>query len=97
MAKETDKATDIKKEISELKSTPEYKEYYKWTRDYDFEYNWTGDMEEFWRKQEEAEIKLNDSGIGKRLEDLEEELSNLSGVFNFDETARSVIVHEIQH
>ena len=87
---------DVRREIEQIESTPEYKEYSKYFED-DMPYAYIGREDEWEEAMNEAEAKFFESELGKRYHYLMWGDKRKAYSYGFDEVGKGVILHEVQH
>ena len=90
------KPGDVRREIEQIESTPEYKEYSKYFED-DMPDAYIGREDEWEKAMDEAEAKFFESELGKRYHDLMWGDKRKAYSYGFDEIGKGVILHEVQH
>lgn len=87
---------DVRREIEQIESTPEYKEYSKYFEG-DMPDAYIGREDEWEEAMNEAEAKFFESELGKRYHDLMWGDKRKAYSYGFDEVGKGVILHEVQH
>ena len=87
---------DVRREIEQIESTPEYKEYSKYFEG-DMPDAYIGREDEWEEAMNEAEAKFFESELGKRYHDLMWGDKRKAYRYGFDEIGKGVILHEVQH
>lgn len=87
---------DVRREIEQIESTPEYKEYSKYFEG-DMPDAYIGREDEWEEAMNEAESKFFESELGKRYHDLMWGDKRKAYSYGFDEVGKGVILHEVQH
>ena len=87
---------DVRREIEQIESTPEYKEYSKYFEG-DMPDAYIGREDEWEEAMNEAEAKFFESELGKRYHDLMWGDKRKAYSYGFDEIGKGVILHEVQH
>ena len=87
---------DVRREIEQIESTPEYKEYSKYFEG-DMPDAYIGREDEWEEAMNEAEAKFFESELGKRYHDLMWGDKRKAYRYGFDEVGKGVILHEVQH
>ena len=90
------KPGDVRREIEQIESTPEYKEYSKYFEG-DMPDAYIGREDEWEEAMNEAEAKFFESELGKRYHDLMWGDKRKAYSYGFDEVGKGVILHEVQH
>ena len=90
------KPGDVRREIEQIESTPEYKEYSKYFEG-DMPDAYIGREDEWEEAMNEAESKFFESELGKRYHDLMWGDKRKAYSYGFDEVGKGVILHEVQH
>ena len=90
------KPGDVRREIEQIESTPEYKEYSKYFEG-DMPDAYIGREDEWEEAMNEAEAKFFESELGKRYHDLMWGDKRKAYSYGFDEIGKGVILHEVQH
>lgn len=90
------KPGDVRREIEQIESTPEYKEYSKYFEG-DMPDAYIGREDEWEEAMDEAEAKFFESELGKRYHDLMWGDKRKAYSYGFDEIGKGVILHEVQH
>ena len=90
------KPGDVRREIEQIESTPEYKEYSKYFEG-DMPDAYIGREDEWEEAMNEAEAKFFESELGKRYHDLMWGDKRKAYRYGFDEIGKGVILHEVQH
>lgn len=90
------KPENVLREIEQIESTPEYKEYSKYF-DNDMPDSYIGREDEWEDAMDEAESKFFESELGKRYKELMWGDKRKVFSYGFDETGKGVILHEVQH
>ena len=90
------KPGDVRREIEQIESTPEYKEYSKYFEG-DMPDAYIGREDEWEEAMNEAEAKFFESELGKRYHDLMWGDKRKVYSYGFDEVGKGVILHEVQH
>ena len=87
---------DVRREIEQIESTPEYNEYSKYFEG-DMPDAYIGREDEWEEAMNEAEAKFFESELGKRYHDLMWGDKRKAYSYGFDEVGKGVILHEVQH